>query len=294
MQHSNRSKKTQKHKFVFEAFGTPWTIETPAELSRELREAVVGRLTTFDQTYSRFRNDSSVSRLKSPGTYKFPADFPKLFEIYQTCYQLSHGAMTPLIGSMLEQAGYDRDYSLKVGQLHAPPAFEGIVWDGSQTITTKEPIVFDIGAAGKGYAVDIVSQILETAGQREYVIDASGDIRHRGESIEQIGLEDPSDSSRVLGVARLQNKSLCASASNRRAWHGVHHIMNPKTLQPVENIVATWVIADEAIVADAMATALFFVDSPDPLRHEFNFSYVRLRKDRTIDYSDNFEGQLFT
>jgi thiamine biosynthesis lipoprotein len=293
MKHLVTSKTTPKYSYNFEALGTKWAIETPVLLPPEIKDIVSKRLEQFDQTYSRFREDSLVMRMSQPGTYVFPADFPKLFAIYKKCYQLTDGLMTPLIGSLLVEAGYDKDYSLEPKQLHSPPELENVEWDGKRTIVTTAPICLDVGAAGKGYAVDIIAELLESSGITDYSIDASGDIRHRGDQSEAIGLEDPNDSSRVLGLAQLQNKSLCASASNRRAWNGMHHIFNPRSLEPVKNITATWAIAKDTLTADAMATALFFVASPKALQSEFDFSYVRVFEDRTIDYSNDFEGQLF-
>ena len=70
--------------------------------------------------------------------------------------------------------------------------------------------------------------------------------------------------------------------------------MNPSTHRPVSHIIATWAIAEDTLVADAMATALFFVESPDRLMEAFSFSYVRMFASGRVDYSTNFEGELFT
>jgi FAD:protein FMN transferase len=48
--------------------------------------------------------------------------------------------------------------------------------------------VIDVGAAGKGYLVDIVSDILIEDRFTEFIVDGSGDIHHSGESSIQVGL----------------------------------------------------------------------------------------------------------
>lgn len=281
---------------MFTALGTEWTIESPQILSDTLRQSVVARLESYDKTYSRFRDDSIVSRMaKSAGVHTFPEDFSAMFGFYQVLYNITDRQVTPLIGRALEQAGYDKGYSLQPGLIDTVPTLEGaLIWDGVATIQTMKPIVFDVGAAGKGHAVDIIAEVLERANIKEYTVDASGDIRVRGIEAERIGLENPYDETKVIGVVDVRNKSLCASASNRRAWRGMHHIINPRTLKPVETVIATWVVADDTMTADGLATALFFVDSPDVLATHFDFSYVRIMRDGTIDYSRNFEGELFT
>jgi thiamine biosynthesis lipoprotein len=140
--------------------------------------------------------------------------------------------------------------------------------------------------------VDIIAEILESNEIDTYVIDASGDIRHRG-AAQTVGLEDPLDPSRVIGIVELQNASLCASASNRRKWgNGLHHVIDGRTGKPTDDVIASWVIADTTAVADGLATALFFVDS-DSLQVFDEFQFVRLHNDGHVEHSHDFVGQLF-
>ncbi|HSW92223.1 MAG TPA: FAD:protein FMN transferase [Candidatus Saccharimonadales bacterium] len=296
MTQSNKSKPNPQYSLTFAALGTEWVVESSQSLTATVQKSIIDRIELYDKAYSRFRDDSIVAKMaKNSGTYVFPNDFPPLFELYKTLYGLTNGQMTPIIGRALEQAGYDKTYSLHPGLIEAIPALDEVLkWDGETKIKTMQPVVFDVGAAGKGYAVDIVANILKEAGINEYAIDASGDIRIRGEKAERVGLENPYDQTKIIGVADVHNKSLCASASNRRAWRGMHHIMSPRTLKPVDTVIATWVVANDTMTADGLATALFFVDSVTPLFEHFDFSYVRIMKDGTVDYSRNFEGELFT
>lgn len=285
-----------RHSIQFTALGTEWTIESTEPLGDKFQKKIEHSLAAFDKTYSRFRDDSLVGQMaEQAGTYVFPGDFPLLMDIYLKCYELTDGRMTPLIGSVLEQAGYDKSYRLHSLDLSAVPDFhEAVAWDEARTVTTSLPIVFDIGAAGKGYAVDKVAALLEAAGITSYVVDASGDIRHRGREQEIVGLEHPNDASKIIGVAHLQNQSLCASASNRRRWGNLHHIFDPHTLAPVRDVIASWVVADDTLTADAMATALFLVDDTTKLMQTFEFSYVRMFADGHAQHSANFKGEVYS
>ena len=276
------------------ALGTAWSIDAPHSLTEALKDRIGKRLEEYDRTYSRFRDDSIIARMKQgAGRFEFPEDFARMYGFYQTLYRLTDGRVTPLIGAALEQAGYDKTYSLKPGEIAEIPGLETTVrWSGSSIIETNRAITFDVGAAGKGYAVDIIADIMEAAGYHEYVIDASGDIRHRGH-LETIGLEDPYNPERVIGVMHLKNKSLCASSINRRAWRGLHHVFDPKTLRPVNDVVASWVVADDTMTADGLATALFFEKDASDLQREFDFSFVRVFTDGSVDYTPGFEGELY-
>lgn len=277
----------------FDAIGTKWVIETPNELADGLRQKVMDRIEKFDLTYSRFRDDSLAAKLRQPGTHEFPDDATELMRFYKQLYDATGGSVTPLVGEALEHAGYDASYSLqpKAGELNIPKWDDVMTWSDSK-VAVKQPIVLDVGAAGKGYLVDIIAGILEGQGIGEYVIDASGDIRHRGKTVEKIGLENPDDTTRVLGVAELQNTSLCASASNRRKWGDWHHIIDARTGKPANEVVATWVVAESTMLADGLATALFFV--PPSELEDWEFQAVRLLGDGRIEKTPNFVGQLFT
>lgn len=282
------------HSIDFEAIGTKWRIESLVPLLQTTLQRIYQRIETFDATYSRFRADSQVSEIsRKAGGYIFPDDIVPLMDVYQKLYERTGGKVTPLIGNALERAGYDAEYSFVEREQKVLPSLDSVLKLDGTTIRTNQPVVLDFGAAGKGYLIDIVATILDEEGVTEYVIDGSGDMRHRGTAINRVGLEHPLRNDVVVGAIDVQNASLCASAPNRRAWgRGMHHIFDPTTLRPTNDILATWVIAQEALHADGLATALFFVD-PKKLENDFSFQYVRMFKDASLEYSHNFTGEIF-
>ncbi|MEK7118155.1 MAG: FAD:protein FMN transferase, partial [Patescibacteria group bacterium] len=59
------------------------------------------------------------------------------------------------------------------------------------------------------------------------------------------------------------------------------------------HMLATWVIASTAMLADALATCLSFVP-PERLQSTFDFEYLILLPDRSINCSKDFAVELFT
>jgi thiamine biosynthesis lipoprotein len=57
-------------------------------------------------------------------------------------------------------------------------------------------------------------------------------------------------------------------------------------------IAAVWVVAKTAMLADALATCLFFA-SPDKLTGAYDFQYLIMREDRSVEKSPNFTGEIF-
>lgn len=285
--------------FQFSATGTQWEIETKEPINMKLMHKILKRIEQFDRVYSRFRSDSLIYQMASSHNgdcFHFPEDSIALFDLYDKLHEITRGAVNPLVGRQLELLGYDSSYTM----IPSSEAYEGkrmnwssIAREGT-TLCSEGPAVIDVGAAGKGHLVDIVSNLLKEAGYDEFVVDGSGDLYHHGKSSLRVGLEHPLNPEMVVGIAHVKNGSICASASNRRVWGDqLHHILDARTGVPVNEVVATWVIAETALLADGLATGLFFADGASLLEIS-PYSYVRMFADGRAEKSFNFDGDLFT
>jgi len=297
----------------FEAIGTQWWIGIYDDLEQSeldaLSTAVRGRIERFDHMYSRFREDSMISTMaKQAGAYAIPARGRDMLLLYRELYDATGGAMTPLIGNLLSDAGYDANYSLQPKPvLSNVPTWDSTLMYDSGVLTLKKPALLDFGALGKGCLVDMVGRLLYGAGVSSYCIDAGGDMLYRGRQPMHIGLEDPDDTSQVIGIATLGNPlktgrqaaaqpnwlALCGSAGNRRAWGEVNHIMHPRSKSSPQHIKAVWVAADSTMLADGLTTALYFA-TPQKLMRRFDFAWLIIDADGRVRHSPDFPATLFT
>lgn len=285
--------------FSFEAIGTHWSIDLydplPDVDSKSLNHQLRQRVSVFDSAFSRFRNDSLVSRMAtSSGIYKLSEEGMMMLKLYRRLYELTDGRFTPLIGRTLEEAGYDALYTLKEGTLNHPPRWEDVLRLTDDFLEIKKPVLLDFGAIGKGLLIDQIAAFFKRIGCYVFCIDASGDILYRNTNgiPLRVGLEHPEHRDKVIGTTELLNESIAASAGNRRKWGNMHHLLDPVTLKPANTILASWIIADSAMLADALATAVFFCD-PEKLKNTFRFSYAIVYPDYSIRKSDDFPGELY-
>lgn len=288
---------TLQYTYTFEAIGTLWTIETNAPLIKSEVHHIHELIDEFDKTYSRFRLDSLVSqaRLEAPGSFIFPESIIELYDTYVNLERVTGGAVNPLVGEALEQLGYDADYSLRPsGTTAHPTGLARTVTRSATTLTYHQPGLLDIGAIGKGYLVDIIAHYI-ARDHSQYVIDAGGDIAVSTIAPYVVGLEHPLNLSQVIGTVSLQNQSICGSSTNRRRWgEGVHHIIDATTGRPLQSdIVATWAIAKSTMLADALATALFFVPATDLHEHFGDFQYIIMREDTRVEHNIKGIGELY-
>lgn len=282
------------HAWAFDAIGTEWVVHSVEPVGADSRRAVLDHIERFDRTWSRFRPDSLITRIaREAGEWNLPAS-RDLFALYDDLYRATGGAMNPLVGRALSDLGYDAAYSLRqVAEPSAAPSWPEAVERDGDVIQTAAPLLIDVGAAGKGLLVDEVMAVLADRRHLEMVIDAGGDIYVTGPQAERIGLESPWDPTRALGVVDVVDQSICGSASNRRVWgDGLHHVLDARTGRPTTDVIATWVVADQAMTADALATAYFFAD-PEALHDVAAHAFVRVHADGRIDWSPDLPGEIF-
>ena len=279
------------HAWRLDALGTPWRIDTAHPISAELRATVTARIDRFDRDWSRYRDDSRVAHIaRTPGRHLMPDDAGPLLALYAELYEATAGRLSPLVGGALAAAGFGPRLA---GVPDAIPAWaDALAWDGTH-LDTASRVLLDVGAAGKGYLVDLVSELLDAAGHIEHVVDGSGDLRIRNVPM-RIALEHPANPRRAVGVAELSSGALSASAGNRRVRaDGHHHILDAITGLPVRDTVASWAVADDELTADGAATALLVGVDPAWLAKR-GVEWVTIGSDGTLQHSGGFPGEVFT
>lgn len=132
--------------------------------------------------------------------------------------------------------------------------------DRAQRTVTKRAanVTVDLGAVGKGYAVDAVVAVLD-----EWSIEAA--LIHAGQSTVfamgtpwPLAIRDPECHQEILGYIELCDR---AAAGSGRLVHG-DHIIDPRSGVPATGMSGAWATAPTAAMADALSTA-FMVMTPE-------------------------------
>jgi FAD:protein FMN transferase len=88
--------KANKFVFTFKSIGTQWEIETHEQLDHRLKQRILQRTNQFETTYSRFLQDSLVTRMATApegGCFDFPDDAVALFALYDKLHTAIGGAV---------------------------------------------------------------------------------------------------------------------------------------------------------------------------------------------------------
>ena len=297
---SRLSSLKQKPKYTqdtFQAIGTHWQIELwglASSQGKAVCQKIRDRITIFEATYSRFRDDSLIARMaENAGMYTLPDDAKRMLDMYQKMYHFTGGDVTPLIGQALSDAGYDKNYSLQPKSIQTVPTWEETMRYDFPLLEIKRPALLDFGGIGKGALIDIVSELIENEGAENFVVNAGGDMFCKNEQCVDVALQDPRDSSQAIGVAHILHGALCGSAGTYRHWAQFTHILNPHTLKSPKQNEAVWVYAASALEADALTTALYFASASDLCKH-FRFEYAIIKAGGSLEVSNNFPAEIFT
>lgn len=114
---------------------------------------------------------------------------------------------------------------------------------------------FDPSGYVKGWAIAEAGDQIKKAGHKTYCISAGGDILARSAGAKKwaIGIQDPTDISKILNKLSISNGAVCTSGNYERGAH----IINPKTKQPADSLKSVTITGPDIITADMLATAVF-------------------------------------
>ena len=229
------------------------------------------RVDEYEQTFSRFRPGSSLSRLnEDPSDWvQVSSEFAALLARALEYARLTGGVFDPMVLDDLEALGYDRTFEeVSSGvRTRLPVAAIRTRWtlvqvDACRGFVTRPPGArIDLGGVAKGAAAD--AAMAELTSFPGALIDLGGDIRAHGQPDDAEGwivaVDEPAGPHVAsLDYVKLRGGAVATSSVRKRRWlrngRTVHHIIDPRSGQPASSgVVQCTAIADTAEHADVAA-----------------------------------------
>ena len=273
--------------------GTGWRVIVPrcptASDSVRLKQEIIAKLEQVEQQMSHWRVDSLVSRFNRSDSTQLTEITPELAVVIGEAlrtYKLSDGAFDVTSAPLVNLWGFGPTDPRRSGEpgsrptepqiaatrrtvgsdkLHLVEAADGS-WFLSKTIPELQ---VDLSALAKGYAIDLISEHLNSRQIENFLIEVGGEVLARGTNergaLWQIGLEqpDPRSIGQIRSRIALRDRAIATSGSYRNFTQAtqsdepISHLIDPRTGRPVAHkLVSVSVIEATAMGADAWATAL--------------------------------------
>lgn len=136
---------------------------------------------------------------------------------------------------------------------------------GTVTVTLPEGMEIDLGSVAKGYAGQLVAQMLREHGVQSALLNLGGNVQTVGAKPDgspwQIGIKDPQGEDAMM-VLSVEDQAVVTSGGYERYFEQdgqtYWHIMDPSTGHPADSgLISVTIVGDEGVVCDGLSTALF-------------------------------------
>lgn len=278
------------------AMATDFVVLLPAHQPDRI-ETVMEALETLDEIESRltvYRPTSEISAVNREASKHPHRVSAGTFDLLQTAVRWSQqtgGAFDVTAGPLIEAWGFTSRSGRKptpteIEEALATTGYQHIdLSPDERTIRFHVPgMSVNLGAIGKGYALDRLKQYLLHGGVQHFLIHGgnSSVIAH-GNQFENldlgwaVGIAHPTKPKKRLAGIWLKDAALATSGAGKQFFHHrgrrYGHVIDPRTGWPAGDLMSLTVIMNQATDADACATALFvegsekiqqWVQSPTP------------------------------
>jgi len=298
----------------FEKIGTVWQFlfdkNELNELSLQISQAVKASLDfldDFEKKYSRFLPESLVFKINQGKVLtSFSHEIKQMLKMGLDLQKITDGHFSLAVGARLKQMGYDENYSFaskinkkeenqKTIRAELSEKIPLIDFDGEK-LELNNGALLDFGGVGKGYAIDLVANIFDSFGVKNYLINAGGDILVNSDFEQKIVFQNPTNITEQIGYTYSKNGAFASSSGAFRNWmdletsQNFHHLVSNVSGKNPSDVVGVFVQANSAFVADSLCTA-FFVSPFEYHKKIYKTSeceYALVFKDESMFYSPKF------
>jgi thiamine biosynthesis lipoprotein len=231
--------------------GTVVQIEARGEGLEPAVRAALKEMARIERLMSRFLPGSDVARLNATCCRPVMVS-PETFTVVEKA----------LLFSRLSGGAFDITIASENGAGHRDVLLDK---EACRVSLRKPGMALDLGGIAKGYAVDRAVEVLQGMGVQDALVNAGGDIRVLGHRSPHkgwlIGVQHPRAQNSLLCQLPLANKAVATSGDYYkccfRRGHRQPHILDPRRGEPAQGSLTATVVADQTLVADALATAAF-------------------------------------
>lgn len=279
------------HELSGRTMGTRYSVQvvafpegvTEEALAADIR-ALLADINAKMSTYDEASEISRFNRHQSDDWFAVSAETAAVVAAAQAISEASNGAFDVTVGPLVNLWGFGPKSALdampgdsvienaiarigyqKLSVQSEPPALK----------KSESELYVDLSAIAKGYAVDRIAELLVARGFSDFLVDIGGELRVQGKNGSgrtwRVAVEDPLEGREPYTVIDVERGAVATSGNYRNYFEvggqRFSHTIDPRTGRPVtHSLLSATVIADDAMTADAWATALIVLGDRAGLR----------------------------
>jgi len=252
-------------------------------------EEALNELNRMDGIMSNYKKNSELSQLNAKA-FKSPVSCSEeLFDVIEQSQfysELSDGAFDITVSPFVDAWGFFSEKGRipteeEIKKLLSTVSYKNIVTNSvsgkkkAGTVSFKNSKTkIDLGAIGKGYAVDKALDVVKKYKVDNACINLGGNIYvmgvPAGRNAWKIGVQHPRDKTKLLGYLELKDEATATSGDYERFFEidgkRYSHIINPRTGKPVTGTIAVTIVAPTGTEVDALSTSIFVLGPEKGLR----------------------------
>lgn len=208
------------------------------------------------------------------------------------------GALDPTIYPVLTAWGFTTDSkqvpsSERIEELLQSVDYSRIQLD-DRSLTVPEDMELDLGAVGKGYAADLVAEVLREYQVESAVLNLGGNVHTVGSKTDgndwRIGIRAPWEEENI-GVLTVSDSAVVTSGGYENYFEDddgtiYWHIIDPSTGHPAQSdLLSVTIIGTHGRLCDALSTALFVMGlerAEDYWRENGGFDMVLVTDEKEV------------
>ncbi len=259
------------------ALGTTYHFVLQARDTAGLRHDIDSVFGTADMSMSVYNPSSLVSRVNANQTDSVDRFIAHCISVAREISEISGGMYDITIKPVTQALGYSGGEIVEnpnIDSLLQYVGYEKIEVRDGRLVKADPAMQIDLNSVAKGYTCDLMGEMLESRGIKNYMVEIGGEIYCRGKSSRGgdwiVAIDSPIEGNLEPGAYRQGALSLSgmglATSGNYRQFYiddsgrKVTHIVNAKTGQSGHSdVLSATVIAETCAEADAVATMLMIV-----------------------------------
>ena len=254
-------------------FGTMYSVTYQSKT--DLKSSIDSMLKVFDGSLSPFNDTATISRINRNERVIADELFATVFRKSMEVSEATGGAFDITVAPLVNAWGFGFKQgsfpdSIMVDSLLQLTGYEKVSMnEQGEVVKQDERMMLNCSAIAKGYAVDVIANLLKSKGVKNMMVDIGGEVVVHGKNPKEkkwrIGINKPVDDSLATNqelerIVEITDAAIATSGNYRNFYYNngkkYAHTIDPATGYPVQHsLLSATVVANDCMTADAYATA---------------------------------------